>query len=111
MEPQPLHNGMVCSPAVTQAFSRLSKSNKSDTSNAPNNDGEGGAKQEEEEDDKHDGVRLTREDEVFLLEMMERDDVTVVSEGLADAVNDTLWTPEYIRGASARSTTTSSVRL
>ena len=26
MEPQPLHNGMVCSPAVTQAFSRLSKS-------------------------------------------------------------------------------------
>jgi hypothetical protein len=26
MEPQPLHNGMVCSPAVTQAFSQLSKS-------------------------------------------------------------------------------------
>ena len=26
MEPQPLHNGMVCSPAVTQAYSRLSKS-------------------------------------------------------------------------------------
>jgi hypothetical protein len=26
MEPQPLNNGMVCSPAVTQAFSRLSKS-------------------------------------------------------------------------------------
>jgi hypothetical protein len=28
MEPQPLHNGMVCSPAVTQtlAFSRVSKS-------------------------------------------------------------------------------------
>jgi len=26
MEPQPLHNGIVCSPAVTQAFSRLSKS-------------------------------------------------------------------------------------
>jgi hypothetical protein len=26
MEPQPLHNGMVCSQAVNQAFSQLSKS-------------------------------------------------------------------------------------
>jgi hypothetical protein len=81
-----------------RASSRLRRCQRSNTSDAPNDDGEGGAKQEEEEDDDDDGVRLTREDEVFLLEMMERDDVTVVSEGLADAVNDTLWTPDYIEG-------------
>ncbi|KAL3799181.1 hypothetical protein ACHAW5_005458 [Stephanodiscus triporus] len=43
-------------------------------------------------------VRLDRDDEIFLLEMMERDDLTVISEGLADAVNDAYWTREYIEG-------------
>ena len=43
-------------------------------------------------------VKVTREDEDFLFRMMERDDITVVSEGLADSINSSLWTREYIEG-------------
>lgn len=35
-------------------------------------------------------------DEIFLLKMMERDDITVVSEGLADRFDTNLWNLEYI---------------
>ena len=38
------------------------------------------------------------EDEGFLFRMMERDDITVISEGLADAMDSSLWTPEFISG-------------
>jgi hypothetical protein len=41
---------------------------------------------------------VTLEDEAFLLEMMERDDVTVISDGLADEINSAFWTREYIEG-------------
>jgi hypothetical protein len=37
-------------------------------------------------------------DEEFLLRMMERDDITVISEGLADEISSSLWTREYIVG-------------
>ena len=37
-------------------------------------------------------------DEIYLLEMMERDDITVISEGLADEISASLWTREYIVG-------------
>lgn len=37
-----------------------------------------------------------REDEMFLLEVMERDDITVVSQGLADGIDLSLWTPQFI---------------
>ena len=37
-------------------------------------------------------------DEEFLLRMMERDDITVISEGLTDEISASLWTREYIVG-------------
>ncbi|KAL7537548.1 hypothetical protein ACHAXR_007900, partial [Thalassiosira sp. AJA248-18] len=43
-------------------------------------------------------IKVAREDEAFLFRMMERDDITVISEGLADAINSKLWTREYIEG-------------
>ena len=43
-------------------------------------------------------VMVTPEDECFLLRMMERDDITVISEGLADEISASLWTKEYITG-------------
>ncbi len=43
-------------------------------------------------------VMVTPEDERFLLRMMERDDITVISEGLADEISASLWTKEYITG-------------
>jgi len=43
-------------------------------------------------------VKIKSQDEKFLFEMMERDDITVISEGLADALNPNLWTREYIEG-------------
>eukprot|EP00970_Alexandrium_tamarense_P017636 scaffold10310_cov181-Alexandrium_tamarense.AAC.1 len=42
-------------------------------------------------------VTIVHEDEVFLFKMMERDDITVISEGLADEINPSLWNKEYIR--------------
>jgi hypothetical protein len=42
-------------------------------------------------------VTIVHEDEVFLFKMMERDDITVISEGLADGINPSLWNKEYIR--------------
>ena len=43
-------------------------------------------------------VMVEPEDESFLFSMMERDDITVISEGLADSINSSLWTREYIEG-------------
>ena len=43
-------------------------------------------------------IEVGREDEDFLFKMMERDDITVISEGLADSINSSLWTREYIEG-------------
>ena len=43
-------------------------------------------------------IKVGREDEDFLFKMMERDDITVISEGLADSINSSLWTREYIEG-------------
>ncbi len=43
-------------------------------------------------------ILVNPEDERFLLRMMERDDITVISEGLADEINASLWTKEYITG-------------
>jgi len=43
-------------------------------------------------------VMVNPEDECFLLRMMERDDITVISEGLADEIDASLWTREYITG-------------
>ncbi len=43
-------------------------------------------------------IMVNPEDERFLLRMMERDDITVISEGLADEINASLWTKEYITG-------------
>ena len=41
-------------------------------------------------------VQLIYEDEEFLLKMMERDDISVVSNGLATGLNPELWTLKYI---------------
>lgn len=41
-------------------------------------------------------LHMCREDESFLLRMMERDDVTVISEGLVDGLNPELWNMTYI---------------
>ena len=43
-------------------------------------------------------IMVNSEDERFLLRMMERDDITVISEGLADEITSSLWTKEYITG-------------
>ncbi len=43
-------------------------------------------------------IMVNPEDERFLLRMMERDDITVISEGLADEINASLWTKDYITG-------------
>ena len=43
-------------------------------------------------------IIVDSDDEDFLFKMMERDDVTVISEGLADAINSSLWSREYIEG-------------
>eukprot|EP00986_Skeletonema_menzelii_P003949 scaffold1293_cov139-Skeletonema_menzelii.AAC.4 len=43
-------------------------------------------------------IMVNPEDERFLLRMMERDDITVISEGLADEISASLWTKEYITG-------------
>jgi len=43
-------------------------------------------------------ISVTHEDEAFLFHMMERDDITVISEGLADEISPSLWTREYIEG-------------
>ena len=48
---------------------------------------------------RHDGkVHVTREDELFLLKMMERDDITVISQGLIDEINPSLLDREYVEG-------------
>ena len=44
------------------------------------------------------GIKIVREDESFLFTMMERDDITVISQGLADEINSSLWSREYIEG-------------
>jgi len=41
---------------------------------------------------------ITEEDENFLMLMMEKSDITVISEGLADEISAKLWTREYIVG-------------
>ena len=46
----------------------------------------------------HGEIKIVPEDEGFLFRMMERDDITVISEGLADAMDSSLWTPEFISG-------------
>jgi len=43
-------------------------------------------------------IKVCREDEEFLLGMMERDDLSVVSEGLADRLNPVIWDLNYISG-------------
>jgi hypothetical protein len=43
-------------------------------------------------------VTVLPEDEEFLLQMMERDDITVISQGLADAINPFLYSNDYIKG-------------
>jgi len=43
-------------------------------------------------------IQITHEDETHLFRMMERDDISVISEGLADEMNPSLWTREYIEG-------------
>ena len=43
-------------------------------------------------------VTVLPEDEQFLLKMMERDDITVISQGLADAINPSLYSNDYIKG-------------
>ena len=43
-------------------------------------------------------VTVVPEDEAFLLRMMERDDISVVSEGLADGINPLLLSRQYIEG-------------
>ena len=47
---------------------------------------------------KRNEVHIEREDEIFLLHMMEKDDITVISEGLADTINPSLWKYDYIDG-------------
>lgn len=54
--------------------------------------------QQESDDGGRKVVRIMREDEIFLLQMMEKDDITVISEGLADAINSLLWEKDYIEG-------------
>ena len=44
-------------------------------------------------------VSVTREDEEFLLKMMERDDITVISEGLVDELDSTLLDRGYVEGS------------
>jgi hypothetical protein len=41
-------------------------------------------------------VHIERADEIFLLHMMEKDDITVISEGLADTINPSFWEYDYI---------------
>lgn len=41
-------------------------------------------------------AKLDYDDEQFLLEMMERDDITVISEGLATGLDPNLWTLEHL---------------
>ncbi|KAL9178436.1 hypothetical protein ACHAXT_003766 [Thalassiosira profunda] len=43
-------------------------------------------------------VTMVPEDEAFLLRMMERDDISLVSEGLADGINPLLLSRQYIEG-------------
>ncbi|KAL7553995.1 hypothetical protein ACHAWF_017589 [Thalassiosira exigua] len=43
-------------------------------------------------------IKVAHEDEQFLLIMMERDDITVISEGLADSIDSSFWTREFIEG-------------
>jgi len=43
-------------------------------------------------------IQVTSQDEAFLFRMMELDNITVISEGLADEINPSLWTREYIEG-------------
>ena len=43
-------------------------------------------------------ISVVPEDEKFLFQMMKRDDITVVSEGLADRINPKLYTKEFIEG-------------
>jgi hypothetical protein len=43
-------------------------------------------------------VVITREDEAFLLKMMERDDITLISEGLANKITFSLLGRDYIKG-------------
>jgi hypothetical protein len=40
---------------------------------------------------------LDREDELFLLQMMERDDITVITDGFAKHLDPTLWTFQFIQ--------------
>jgi len=43
-------------------------------------------------------VEVKEEDEIFLLRMMERTDITVISENLAYGLNSKLWNLAYIKG-------------
>ncbi|KAL9189365.1 hypothetical protein ACHAXT_009040 [Thalassiosira profunda] len=43
-------------------------------------------------------IVVTPEDEAFLFQMMERDDITVISDGLAESIDPTIWTRKYIEG-------------
>ena len=45
-------------------------------------------------------VEVVEEDEHFLLAMMERDDVTVISEGLARCLSSSIWNLEHIASAA-----------
>jgi len=47
---------------------------------------------------KRNEVHIESEDEIFLLHMMEKDDITVLSEGLADTINPSFWKSDYIEG-------------
>ena len=42
-------------------------------------------------------IIVTRDDEEFLLKMMERDDITVISEGLGDTLQSSLFEQDYMR--------------
>lgn len=44
-------------------------------------------------------AEVSEEDKKFLLEVMERDDVTVVTEGLAEALDPQLWDLSYLQNA------------
>ena len=48
---------------------------------------------------KNGDVDVIEEDEKFLLSMMERDDVTVISEGIARSLNPYLWNLEHLASA------------
>lgn len=43
-------------------------------------------------------IVVTPEDEAFLFQMMERDDITVISDGLAESIDPRIWTRKYIEG-------------